>query len=60
MLLCVLKRKMLILYNKRVSSTFGQHVCMFKGPLEAHVNSRIAQQGYANISGEFNDLRGST
>ena len=27
----------LILYNKRVSSKIGKNLCMFKGPLEAHV-----------------------
>ena len=54
------RKNALILYVKRVSSKFGLNFCMFKGPLEAHVKSRIAQHGYANISREFNDLRGST
>ena len=45
MFLCVLERKLLILYITRVSSQFGQNFCIFKGPLEVHLKSRIEQHG---------------
>ena len=50
---------MLILFIKCLSSKIGQNFCMFKGLSKRMCKSRFELHGLANISREFNDLKGS-
>ena len=57
---CVWWMKMVMLYIKQVRSKMGQTIfACLRGHSKRMFRSRIEQLGYANISREVNELKGS-